>query len=160
MSISPLSVTASHSYATGSDSRQSFRDLGRALKSGDLAGAQKAYAALTKELSQSSSSAPNSISSQLSDPNSALGKDLAAIGKDLQNGNLSGAQQDFAKLRQDTRTHFQSQTPTTQGHPHGHHHHHADAASETSDGSSTTTTPDAASPSTGSVSGSTVNVVA
>jgi hypothetical protein len=69
------------------------KELGQALKSGDLAGAQQAFNAL-QTLGQSGPFAS-------ADPfsNHQREQDFAAIGQALQSGDLAGAQQAFAALQ-------------------------------------------------------------
>jgi hypothetical protein len=83
----------------------------KAIKSGDLSGAQQAYATLDQMQSSGQIAAP--------DPNSPFAAALKQIGQSLQNGDLAGAQQTLASLGQ---------------HVHGHHHHHH-ADSDTSQSS-------------------------
>ena len=66
--------------------RQDFHNLSQALQSGDLSGAQSAFAALSAGRSSQAASHPNSLFSQL--------------GQALQGGNLSAAQQAFAQIQQ------------------------------------------------------------
>jgi hypothetical protein len=73
----------------GSDLQQ----LGQSLKSGDLAGAQKEYAAL-QALGQNGPFASGDAFK-----GSQRQQDLAAIGQALQSGNLAGAQQAFSQLQ-------------------------------------------------------------
>lgn len=75
--------------------RQDFNTLAQDLQSGNLSGAQQAYAALTQN-------APGGSV----DPNSPLGK----LGQALQAGDITGAQKAFATLKAAR---------------HGHHHHAA-----------------------------------
>jgi hypothetical protein len=79
---------------------QDFRQLASSINSGDLAGAQQAYAALSQD--QSSGQGP------FANPNSPASQALNQIGTALQNGDLSGAQQALSSLQQA---------------PGGHHHH-------------------------------------
>jgi len=86
--------------------RQDFATLAQALQTGDLSTAQQAYAALQKDLPNSSGAASPSGAAT---PNSPLAK----LGQALQSGDLPGAQQAFAAMQQAR---------------HGHHHHHATAS--------------------------------
>jgi hypothetical protein len=83
--------------------RQGFGQLVASIQSGDLLGAQDAYAALSKL--QGNGQGP------ASDPNSPFAKALAQIGQDLQNNDLAGANQVLSALAQQT-------------HEAHHHHHH------------------------------------
>jgi hypothetical protein len=109
--------------------KQDFQKLGSALKSGDLKGAQEAYAQLKNDLPASKDSSGTSPSSQ---PRT----DLDAIGSALQSNDLPGAQKAFATFQQDVKA--------TRG-AHGHHHHHdsdgdADDAGSSANKLTTTTT--------------------
>ena len=79
--------------------RQEFQALGQALQSGDLAGAQKAFAALNPTASNSTQSAQPAQSNS----------NISQLAQALQSGDLAGAQKAFAAMQ-------------SQGH---HHHQHA-----------------------------------
>ncbi|SPE22074.1 hypothetical protein SBA2_10016 [Acidobacteriia bacterium SbA2] len=87
---------------------QQFQQLGTDLSSGNLTAAQSDFAALLKEMPQSSSSTANSQSSN------PLSQAISQLSQDLKSGNLKAAQQDYASLQQDL------QSPAA----HGHHHQH------------------------------------
>jgi thioredoxin-like negative regulator of GroEL len=84
-----------------------FQELIQALQSGDLAGAQQAYSALSQ---QTPGNTPISSSSS---KGMTLQQEFGAIGKALQSGDLKGAQDAFAKLQQDIQS---------SGRAHGRHH--------------------------------------
>ncbi|MBI1777946.1 MAG: hypothetical protein HYR63_21625 [Proteobacteria bacterium] len=86
-----------------------FKALQEAVKSGDLAGAKKAFAALQKS-AQLGGQDPNG---QLFGPNDQLNNDFKALGDALDAGNLPDAKKAFAKLQQDMIAARKS----------GHHHH-------------------------------------
>jgi ribosomal protein S20 len=115
--------SASNTYATQFQSQfkqraTDFKALGSALQSGDLAGAQTAFASLPKDSSSSASG---------TNPNSQATKDLEALKNALQSGDVAGAQQAFATMRQDMQ----------KAHKSGHgHHHHATAATSGTDATS------------------------
>jgi hypothetical protein len=110
-----------------------FDQLGKALQSGDLAGAQKAFTALQ-------AISPQPPPSQDAQGNSTQSP-FAALATALQSGDLAGAQQAFAQIQQ------------TQGH---HHHHHHASQSATTATSTTPTTTDI----TINGSGNTINLTA
>ncbi len=84
----------------GSDLQQ----LGKALQSGDLAGAQKEFAAIqTLGKSGPFASGDPFVSKQRE-------QDFAAIGQALQSGDLAGAQQAFAQLQSTFHQHHQQVT--------------------------------------------------
>ncbi len=89
-----------------------FKDLAQSLLSGDVAGAQKAFAAVQQHL-QARSPSP------AANPGGASGsfsQDLAALGQALQAGDLDAAKQAFATLQQDAQA-------LGAHHRHRHHHH-------------------------------------
>jgi len=88
---------------------QSFKALGDALKSGDMAGAQKAYDTLQ-------ANAPKNANGNA---NSPMGQDFSALGDALKSGDVSAAQKAFATLQQDGQALHKA---------HGHHHRGAQAA--------------------------------
>jgi hypothetical protein len=121
MSISAISPAQSSFQPSSSQSAfgQDFSQLVSALKSGNLSGAQQAYAALSQ--------LQNSRQGPSANPNSPALQALGQIGQALQNGNLSGAQEALSSLQQSHGGH----------HSHGHGHHHASGGSASS-GSATT----------------------
>jgi hypothetical protein len=105
--------------------RKDFAALKTSLNSNDLAGAQKAFTTLQKDMQSQVQS------SQQTGANSPLDNDLAAISTALQKGDLQGAQNAFATLTQDVQ-----QMPQTQGGQqtqkvHHRHHHHGGSAQNT-----------------------------
>ncbi|MBZ0090671.1 MAG: hypothetical protein K8F27_00395 [Sulfuricellaceae bacterium] len=142
--------------------KQDFSTLASALKSGDLQGAQQAFASLQQDnqtiqqsrgaqgaggASSGGGDADGDNDGSKSGQAGAQGvggqraKDFAALSSALGSGDLQGAQQAFATLQQDIQTSRQ-----------GHHHHHPQG----------TSVQPSASTSTGSTAstGSTVNVTA
>lgn len=118
--------------------KQDFDALASALQSGDLAGAQKAFATLqqdTQAMGQAQRG-QGSNSSAVSQSGATSMKDLMnQLKQALSSGDLQGAQQAFASLQQNM------QANQSQGH---HHHHHGggsqpSALSATSTGNTTTT---------------------
>lgn len=73
-------------------SGQSFTALGKALQSGDLAGAQKAFQSLQQN-------APKNATAQ----SGTVGTALSALGSALQSGDLTSAQTAFATLQKDVQ---------------------------------------------------------
>jgi hypothetical protein len=105
MSISPIS-SAQSSYqppSTQSDFSQAFGQLVGALNSGNLAGAQQAFASLTKD----APSIAQGVSSQ------GGNNPLAKLASALQSGDLAGAQQAFASLTQPAKSHRHGHHPST-----------------------------------------------
>src|SRR5579863_6490019 len=105
-----------------------FQKLGQDLQSGNLTQAQSDFATLTQELpnvgqlgaASATSSATSSTTSGASSNSNPILQAFQSLGQDLQSGNLTAAQQDFATIQQSAQ---QSQA-SGQAH-HGHHHHHA-----------------------------------
>jgi hypothetical protein len=130
MSVSGISSYSNNYHASNAQGASSqrgsdFKNLVQSLKSGDLSGAQQAYAALAQALPANASSSSNGQAGTFS-------TDLQAIGKALQSGDLSGAQQALSKLQQDGKAIQQA---------HGaHHHHHAGSAASTASATTATTT--------------------
>jgi outer membrane protein assembly factor BamD (BamD/ComL family) len=109
-----------------------FQKLGQDLQSGNLTQAQSDFATLTEELPNGGKSSSTAISanSATASSNRVL-QAFQALGQDLQSGNLTAAQQDFAAIQQSAQ---QSQA-SGQSH-HGHHDHHSDDGNSTSPTSS------------------------
>lgn len=97
--------------------RKDFIDLEQTLNSGDLSGAQKAYAAVQQDM-QNLGHQPEG-SGQLS-------TDLTALGNAFQSGDLSGARKAYATLKQDMQ-----KAPTAVGTPHRHHQNTGSAQNAT-----------------------------
>ena len=135
MSISSVSNSINLQSSLMSDAfkqrKQDFTALARALQSGDLAGAQKAFATLQQD-KQSFDPAPGqtlgehgssngivaqaSQSSQSSQGGTTSMQDLMSqLKQALSAGDLQGAQQAFASLQQ--------KIPASQAQGHHHHHH-------------------------------------
>ena len=113
MTISGISssnaVYQSDMAAKMAQRKQDFQSLADALKSGNLAAAQKAFAQLQSDgVKTSQTQSSNSQTSSQSSP-------LQALSNALQNGDLTGAQQAFAQLQQGMKAH--------------HHHHHQGSGS-------------------------------
>src|SRR5689334_21371722 len=135
-------ATASLDYAGASQGpaaafkqRRADRNaLKSALQSGDLAGAQKAFAALQQDLQITQGAVGQS--GDASGQSSTLAKDLDALKTALQSGDITGAQKDFASVQQDMRA------------GHAHRRSHATDAAQTA----TTPTTDAVTPGDSSAS--------
>jgi len=129
--------------------QQGFKVLASALQSGDLSGAQQAFAAL-QQLQPNFSAAIQTQNGQQGSVQNPLTADFSALGQALQKGDLDAAKTAFAKLLQDMRS-------VRQGHHH-HHHHKVSASTEstastTSSASVGSTTGSGGSGQNGSVSG-------
>ncbi|HEX3120194.1 MAG TPA: hypothetical protein VHP80_13955 [Candidatus Acidoferrum sp.] len=104
-----------------------FQKLGQDLQSGNLTQAQSDFSTLSQELpngsqfgaSGTSTSAGAAGATSPTNSNPIL-QAFQSLGKDLQAGNLSAAQQDFANIQQSA----QQAQASGQAH-HSHHHHHA-----------------------------------
>jgi hypothetical protein len=109
MSVSGLDSTVSTSAVQNpfQQRRTDFRALASALRSGDLAGAQQAFAAWQQD-------AQGGPQGQGAQPGGSISNDMQSLQKALQSGDLAGAQKAFATLQQDMRSVH---------HGHGHHHH-------------------------------------
>lgn len=110
-----------------------FQKLGQDLQSGNLTQAQSDFATLTQQLPKNgqfgaASTSTNGTSSTnataTATNSSSVLQAFQSLGKDLQAGNLSAAQQDFATIQQGT------QQAQASGHAHhGRLHHHTAAGS-------------------------------
>ncbi len=104
-----------------------FQKLGQDLQSGNLTQAQSDFTTLTQELPNGAqfggggSTSPTTSGAGLN--SNPILQAFQSLGKDLQSGNLTAAQQDFATIQQSAQ---QAQS-SGQAH-HGHHHHHASGA--------------------------------
>ncbi|HTO58744.1 MAG TPA: hypothetical protein VMJ74_13165 [Pseudomonadales bacterium] len=94
--------------------RQDFKDLASALQSGDLSGAQTAFAAW-QQVMQSGQAGTQQNASQNGGKQNQFAQDMAAVGKALQSGDVAGAKQAFAQLQQDMQS---------AGRMHHRHHSH------------------------------------
>jgi hypothetical protein len=155
MSISPVSLSYSMlQSSSGSSRRQDFTQLGNALQSGNLQGAQQAFSSLEQlQGGQSSSSSSGSTSSASSGPGTTgtggpanpIANDFAALGQALSSGDLTQAQSAFSQLQTDVQaakqSGFSSATTQAQGHHHNHRGGWDDAAQPPSSPSAGSTTP-------------------
>jgi hypothetical protein len=95
-----------------------FQKVGQDLQSGNLTQAQSDFATLTKDLPSNlqSTAATATTAAGGTTPTNTLAKSFQTLGQDLQAGNLSAAQSDFATIQQDVQQ--------GSGQAGGHHHHH------------------------------------
>lgn len=124
--------------------KQDFAALGSALQAGDLAGAQKAYAALqqdTQGIGQArGGQGDKDDTTQTAQSGTTSTKDMMdQLKQALSTGDMQGAQQAYAAIQQ------KMQANQSQGH---HHHHHGSgsqsgSSSTTSAANTTTSTPSA-----------------
>src|SRR5271157_2454117 len=137
MSIPSVSSdpTVSQNYASNpfQQIRKDFTALKTSLTSGDLTGAQQAFATLQQDmqsigLAGSSQQAATTTATQASSP---LDADLNALGTALKNGDTSGAQQAFATLQKDMQQMRQTQGGQQTQRAHHHHHHHGGSTEST-----------------------------
>jgi hypothetical protein len=149
-SMTTLSINSANSYyqyaQTANQRQTDFQNLGNALQSGNLAGAQNAFAALQQNL-------PNNSSQQAgaqSNPSNPVATDFQNLANALSSNNLTSAQQAYAQLQQDLKS--------LQGHHH-HHHHGGDSGSSESQGTSQTS-PSGNAGSSSSTNGQAIDVQA
>ena len=105
MSVSEISSNGSGyesnmTVQTHKQQRQDFGALSKALGSGDLAGAQKAFAALQQDMQKMQQT--KGAGSQAGQ-NSAVKTDMDALASALNSGDVSGAQKAFAAVQQDMK---------------------------------------------------------
>ena len=156
MSVSSVSSNATNSLigqwpSTAAQRKQDFGALASALQSGDLAGAQHAFSALQALQPNNTAGAGTTTTSPTSAASGAttLQNDLASLGQALSSGNLTQAQNAFAKVQSDFQT---ARTQGTNGaHHHHRHHHHVANAQPSSDTSSDGTTATTTTGTTGSL---------
>ena len=128
MSVSPISSVDNtyQTYQTNwqnnlSQIQQGFQSLASALQSGNLTGAQQAFTAL-QQLLPNSSAGNQTQTGQSGSGQNQFATDLSALGQALQSGNVTQAQQAFAKLQQDMQS--------VQGQHHHHRHHHGSSSTQ------------------------------
>ena len=97
---------------------QDFKALSAALQSGNLADAQKAYAAFQKDVQNGTQ---NSTGNSTSAQPAKVTSDLQALSDALKSGDVTSAQKAFATLKKDL--------VALRG-AHGHHGHHHKAAND------------------------------
>ena len=107
--------------------QQNLSNLGSALQSGNLTGAQQALTAFEQVLNMSQ---PGNRSQTISSSsgNNKLSSDLSALENDLKSQNTTSAQADFNQLIQDLQS-------VQKGH---HHHHHSHYTQSNSNGQNPT----------------------
>jgi len=159
MSSSPISlisnVASTQTQDKGYEIAQDFKQLGSALKSGNLSQAQQDYSALQQMLPNQGQGSQQSTAS-----NNPILQDFQNLGQALQSGNLSSAQSSYSQLQTDMKAASSNGTSgagsliqALRGH-HG-HHHHAESTSDSANSNSSS------SGSSGSSStGQNVNVLA
>ena len=95
-----------------------FQHLGQDLQAGNLTKAQQDYATLSQNFATAQTGTTAAATPTATETNSnPIAQAFAALSTDLQNGNITAAQQDYATIRQDS----QQQQRSSQVH---HHHHH------------------------------------
>jgi len=116
MSVSSISSSTAINRAdwrsTVKQGKQDFSQLLGALQSGDVSGAQQAYAAMQQLLpgfqsSTQAAAASGSSAASGSTPANAIGTDFSELGAALGAGSLTGAQEAVAKLQQDAQAYRQ-----------------------------------------------------
>src|SRR5271168_3709714 len=134
MSISGIANTALSSLLTATQSAQNgsgqgkfqqiqseFQQLGQDLQAGNSTQAQQDYATLSQNFPNAQTGTTSGTATTASTANGAnpIAQAFTALAQDLQNGNISGAQQDYATIQQDFQ---QQQQGSSQVHHHHHHH--------------------------------------
>jgi hypothetical protein len=150
------------SQSSVSQLRQTFKQLASSLQSGDLSGAQKAFASLETLLQSNQSASQGSTGQSASTQKSPVQSDLAALGQALSSGDLSAAQGDFSKLQKDLQPAGQSggsSQSVGSAHRHG-HHHHTEASDSDSTATTTDTTPSTTSANSPNSTGGTISLYA
>jgi len=128
MSISSIANTALSSLLTATQSAQNgqgkfqqvrseFQQLGQDLQAGNLTQAQQDYATLSQNFSNARSGTSTGTTPATANSSNPIAQAFTALQQDLQKGNLSGAQQDYATIQQDFQQQQQGSSPV-------HHHRH------------------------------------
>ena len=155
MAISGVSSTInayqSNVQSTYKQRQQDVQNLASALQSGDLPGAQTAFAALQKLRP----GGQTRNGQQGNSSTSPISRDFSALGNALQSGDIAGAQSAFATLQKDVQSLQHGQG----GSPVGGHHHHHHHGGRTPEGTATPVSPSASS-GTSTSTGTTINVSA
>ena len=158
MSISAVSTNSNYwsnsSNSVGQQSQQDFQELGQALQSGNLSGAQQAFSALQQLMPNASSSNSQTQTLPPLTGTNSISNDLSALTQAIQSGNQTDAQTDLTKLTQDLQS--------VKGKSHHHHHHHAstslqDVTSASADSSASSSSSTSNTPTTAATSSSSVN---
>jgi outer membrane protein assembly factor BamD (BamD/ComL family) len=143
MMASGINASGFPDYATQGNFQQiqqEFQQLGKDLQAGNLTAAESDFVTLQQDLPQgsvasasqtSTAAASSSQTSQGSDP---ITQAFAQLASDLQAGNLTAAQKDYATLQQDFQSAATKGSEGAEGH--FHHHHHSESSDTKSTGSS------------------------
>ncbi|MGD0816434.1 MAG: hypothetical protein ABSA83_22820 [Verrucomicrobiota bacterium] len=105
MNVTPVSSVTQRS--------QDFTTLQTALQTGNLAGAQTAFAALLQDVQKTSQTAGPA---SLFGPGTPAARDLETLGGALKSANLAGAQRAFATLQGDIQAAGGNNPPTVRAH--------------------------------------------
>ncbi|MGP8201496.1 MAG: hypothetical protein ACLQU4_18555 [Limisphaerales bacterium] len=105
MNVTPISSMTERS--------QDFTTLQTALQSGNLTGAQTAFAAFLQDIQKTSQTAGPA---SLFGPGTPAARDLQSLGSALKSANLTGAQTAFATLQQDIQAAGGNSAPTVRAH--------------------------------------------
>jgi ribosomal protein S20 len=126
--------------------KQDMQALQKALESGDLAGAQKAFAAFQQDIqnAQAKKGTPTNTANPSAAANQAK-QDLDSLQKALDAGDLSAAKTSFAAFQKDVQS------------ARGGHHHHRMKSTQDSDGSQSTST-NASSTASTATTGTVLNI--
>lgn len=132
MSISGIANTALNALFSATQNTQSgqgqfqqiqseFQQLGQDLQAGNLTQAQQDYATLSQNFAPAQSgptTAATTTDAATNNNSNSIAQAFAALSQNLENGNISGAQQSYATIQQD----FQQQQHHGTGEIHHHHH--------------------------------------
>jgi hypothetical protein len=151
MAISGVSLASPTNFQNPADPRQQLLALAKAINSGNLTGAQQAFAQLSQTLGGNSNGGGGS-NTNTNNPNDPFSQALDAIGQALQSGDISGAQQALASLQQQAQS----------GRAHHHHGgHRGGAGANGGTNASTATSPlTSATTGAGATVGTAVDVTA
>lgn len=139
-SISSASSTVSGNYENPfAQRRANFQALQQSLQSGDLSGAQKAFAALQKSAPPPPPPDAQDSSGDQSGKSNSFQSDFEALGQALQSGDLTEASKAFETLQSDMQAARQASGNNGVGGAQHRHHHRQQDVSTSLDSSLTST---------------------
>ncbi len=109
--------TSQQGLSVAQQVQQDYAQLASSLQSGDLAGAQSAFANLQQALQSQGTSTPQSTTesgTSSSSGSDTIANDFSALGQALSSGNLSQAQSAFSQLQTDIQSTQQAEASQSQ----------------------------------------------
>ena len=112
-----MGSTSQQGLSVAQQVQQDYAQLASSLQSGDLAGAQSAFANLQQALQSQGTSTPQSTTesgTSSSSGSDTIANDFSALGQALSSGNLSQAQSAFSQLQTDIQSTQQAEASQSQ----------------------------------------------